>query len=174
MTPCRAAEAVAVAGATVLLAACGGSNGGDPSAGKPDDARRLAFATCLRKAGVQVTELPGGSGFDIRVPDSISRTRMSAIERRCARQTGGGPGGGRAPSAQEKAHFLDQALAFARCMRAHGVDMSDPRSSGRGIQIKVNDSSGDPQSPVFQRAQQACGALDPKGKTRAKSGQGSK
>ena len=169
----RAAQAAAAAGATLLLAACGGSSDGDPAADRPDDAQRLAFATCLRKAGIPVTESVGG-GFDIRVPQGMPRARESAIERRCARQTGGGPGGGRQPSAQEKARFLDQALAFARCMRAHGVAMSDPKPDGRGIRISINGSSGDPQSPVFRRAQQACGALNPKGKPRSASGQGSK
>ena len=173
MRPWRAAQAAATAGATLVLAACGGSNDGDPAAAKPDDAQRLAFATCLRKGGIPVTESTGG-GIDIRVPESMSRARESAIERRCARQTGGGPDGGREPSAQEKARFLDQALAFARCMRAHGVAMSDPKPSGHGIRISINGSSGNPQSPVFQRARRACGALNPKGKPRSASGQGSK
>jgi hypothetical protein len=167
------AAAAATVGATVVLAGCGGSNGGDPSAARPDDTRRLAFATCLRKAGVQVAESAGGS-VDIRIPESMSKTRASAIERRCARQTGGGPRHGREASPEEQARFLDQALKFARCMRAHDVAMSDPKPDGHGIRISVNGSSGDPQSPVFRRAQQACGALNPKGKARATSGEGSK
>lgn len=161
----RGATTAATA-AALLLAACGGSNGGDPVAGQPDDAKRLAFAACLRKAGVEVKEQTGRGGFDIRVPRGISKARMATIERDCARKTGGGPGGGREASPEQKARLLDQALRFARCMRAHGVDMVDPKPDGRGIRIQIKGSSGDPNSPVFRRAQQACGSLEPKGKSR--------
>jgi hypothetical protein len=159
----------AAAAAALLLAACGGSNGDDPAAGRPDDAKRLAFATCLRKAGVTVRDQTGG-GFDIQVPRGISEARMRRIERDCARKTGGGPGGGREATPAQKAQFLDQALRFARCMRAHGVDMADPKADGHGIRIQINGSSGNPNSPVFRRAQQACGSLNPKGKSRSASG----
>jgi hypothetical protein len=162
---------LAAPAATLLLAACGGgSNGDNPAADQPNDAKRLAFAACLRRAGVEVTDQTGRGGFDIRAPRGISRARMDRIERDCARTTGGGPGGGRQATPQEKARFLDQALAFARCMRAHGVDMMDPKPDRHGIQIEIKGSSGEPNSPVFRQAQGACGSLNPKGKSRSASG----
>jgi hypothetical protein len=171
----RHALSAATALATLLLAACGGGSGGDDLAGdRPDDAKRLAFATCLRKAGVQVTEQSGSGGIDIRVPEGISKARMARIERTCARTTGGGPGRGREPSPAEKARFLDQALKFARCMRAHGVDMADPQADGRGIRLEINSASGKPDSPLFRRTQQACASFNPKGPDKGGSGPGGK
>jgi hypothetical protein len=166
----RRCAVLAAPAATLLLAACGGgSNGDNPAADRPNDAKRLAFAACLRRAGVAVTE-NGRGGFDIRVSSSIAEARMKRIERDCSRKTGGGPGGGRQATPEQKAQFLDQALRFARCMRAHGVDMMDPKADRHGIQIGIKGSSGDPDSPVFRRAQGACGSLNPKGQGRSASG----
>jgi hypothetical protein len=57
-------------------------------------------------------------------------------------------------------------LAFARCMREHGVDMPDPKvtsGEGGGTLIEVGgpgQGSGergpDPESPTFKRAEKAC------------------
>lgn len=57
------------------------------------------------------------------------------------------------------------ALAFSRCMRAHGVtNFPDPSSSGGGIQIAIGSSSGvNPRSPAFQSAQGSCKHLLPGG-----------
>lgn len=56
------------------------------------------------------------------------------------------------------------ALAFAQCMRKHGVtNFPDPGSGGR---IAINGSEGgglDPASSQFQNAQQACRSLLPNG-----------
>ncbi|MGH3494777.1 MAG: hypothetical protein ACRDQ1_16290 [Sciscionella sp.] len=51
-------------------------------------------------------------------------------------------------------------LAYAQCMRAHGVpDFPDPDSQGR---IKIQGGSGlDPNSPAFQSAAKACKAPAP-------------
>jgi hypothetical protein len=149
------------AAAGVVLAACGGSGGDGPSAaGGSDDDKRVAFATCLRKAGVQVDEHAGG-GYEIKIPDGFSKTRVARIESECRRKSGIAPP--RDLSPQERARFLDQALKFARCMRAHGVPMADPQADAHGIRMGVHGGSGkDPDSPAFRRAQEACGSLNPK------------
>jgi hypothetical protein len=156
---------LATTAAALLLAACGGgSNGDDPSADQPDDTKRLAYLACLRKAGVTVTErtVGGNTSVDVRVPRGFSRARMAALEGDCARKTGGGRRGGEAPGPAEKARFLDQALKFSRCMRAHGVQMGDPQADGNGI--RMTGPKFDPDSPAFRRAQTACEAFNPKGK----------
>jgi hypothetical protein len=147
--------------ATLLLAACGGSSSDDPSAGKPDDAKELAFNQCMRKAGFTVEETtgPGGRGTAIRVPRAMSKARLHTIEGNCAKKTGGGP---KPMSRAETAKALDDALKFARCMRSHGADVPDPRADGGGIRIGGPGKNGiDPRSPAFQRAQTACGSLLP-------------
>jgi hypothetical protein len=156
---------LATTAAALLLAACGcGSTGDGASADESNEAKRLAYFTCLRKAGVEVREQTQGgvTSVDVRVPKNFSKTRMAALERDCARRTGGGPNRGQAPSPAEQARFLDQALKFARCMRAHGIQMSDPQADGNGI--RMGGPKLDPDSPAFQRAQKACEAFSPKGK----------
>lgn len=65
------------------------------------------------------------------------------------------PAGG--PSPKVRAQQLRQELAFARCMRAHGVpNFPDPTSSS-GAQAGAPDGI-DPQSPAFQSAARVCGA----------------
>src|SRR4051794_2779902 len=153
--------------AALLLAACGGdSDGGGAASGKPDDAKRLAFNACMRKAGLDFKDpTPGGGPRAVKIPEGISPARLQQIQRDCARKTGGGP---REPSKAEQAKFLDQALKFARCMRAHGVDLPDPKAQGGGISIqkRSNGSRGsgpNPDSPAFQRAQRECQSFMPKG-----------
>lgn len=51
-------------------------------------------------------------------------------------------------------------LAFAQCMRTHGVSNYPDPSSGAGL--AVGSGTGlDPQSPAFQSAAQACRRLQP-------------
>jgi hypothetical protein len=66
-----------------------------------------------------------------------------------------GPGGGGGFSMVLQTH---NGLAFARCMRAHGVaNFPDPNSKG---QIEIGSANGiDPRSPKFQQAQRACQKL---------------
>jgi hypothetical protein len=65
----------------------------------------------------------------------------------------------------------DQALAFSRCMREHGVNLPDPTFDGGGVMMKIDGDSGfDPSDPKFEEAQKACGsAFGPAG---AKAGAG--
>jgi hypothetical protein len=51
-------------------------------------------------------------------------------------------------------------------MRAHGVDMPDPKAQGGGIVLQKRSDGGgiDPQSPAFQRAQKQCESFMPTGK----------
>jgi hypothetical protein len=100
-----------------------------------------------------------GSGID---PNSAAFQRA---QQTCAKKTGGGLGT-RSPA--QIAHAEAAALAFSKCMRTHGVTgFPDPKfSSNGGISIRIGAHSGagnnlDPQSPIFQKAQQSCSALLP-------------
>jgi hypothetical protein len=60
-------------------------------------------------------------------------------------------------------------LAYARCMRSHGVpSFPDPSSTGASTPGNL-----DPSSPQFQAASQACRSLQPAGRTFSTSGAGS-
>lgn len=50
------------------------------------------------------------------------------------------------------------ALQYSKCMRSHGVPkFPDPQVSGNKVSMRLDKNAGiDPNSPVFQAAQQAC------------------
>jgi hypothetical protein len=55
---------------------------------------------------------------------------------------------------EEVQRMQEEALAFAKCMRDHGIDMPDPQFEGGGRmtqQLHI-----DPNDPSFQAAQDAC------------------
>lgn len=70
-----------------------------------------------------------------------------------------------APDPEQVAEMQDQALAFARCMREHGIDFPDPTFDGDGGRISVSigraaDGGGsalDPGDEDFQEAAEECG-----------------
>jgi hypothetical protein len=147
---------LAAGAATIAVAGCGGSSADDGSAGQQDDSKQLAFAQCLRKAGIDApdpTTGPGGRVSQrIRVPRGISKQRVGQITADCARKTGGGP---KPMSKEDQAKFRDAALKFARCMRAHGVKVADPKIDRGGAgNFRVGGPGISPQ--VMKRADAAC------------------
>lgn len=68
---------------------------------------------------------------------------------------------GSGPTATSK---YSGALAFAKCMRSHGVsNFPDPIVTGNSIQILGSNSGVNVQSPAFQSAQTSCKHLLPGG-----------
>jgi hypothetical protein len=63
------------------------------------------------------------------------------------------------------AKLHSDALAYSKCMRAHGVSkFPDPISSADGSQLSLGPSSGvNPQAPAFQAARASCHELLPFG-----------
>ncbi|HUC13830.1 MAG TPA: hypothetical protein VMS00_05200, partial [Acidimicrobiales bacterium] len=76
--------------------------------------------------------------------------------------------GGHKPASTGPSRGMAQALAYARCMRSHGVpDFPDPTPfPGGGIAFQINAGSGSDlnhNSPKFKRADQACHSQLPGG-----------
>ncbi|MES1248373.1 MAG: hypothetical protein ABUS54_11960 [Actinomycetota bacterium] len=147
-----------VAGLGTTAAMTTTSTGSSATGDKQSSA--LAFSQCMRRNGVPGFPDPSeggglrisaGSGVD---PDS---PQFKAAQSKCGKLL---PNGGRPSQAQiQKAEA--SALAFSRCMRAHGVpDFPDPQfdTSGPGFGIKIGGKGNglDPSSPIFQAAQRAC------------------
>jgi len=76
------------------------------------------------------------------------------------------------PPGSEAGHTLSQAqqqqmkarsLAFAACMRSHGVPgYPDPTFSNGGVSQSIGRGNGiDPNSPTFQTAQKTCSGARP-------------
>jgi hypothetical protein len=80
-----------------------------------------------------------------------------------------GCGGGSSPpasSATAAANVGQQFVAFAVCMRSHGVPgYPDPQvsSSGNHTQVRISPGNADPNSPAFKSADRACHNLMPNG-----------
>lgn len=150
--------------AMLALAACGGGDPAGRSSGQPDDKAELAFARCMREAGINLPDpgAPGSGPRRVELGTSVSPQTLRAATETCRKKTGGGP---KPLSEAEQAEFRDAALKFAQCMRRNGVDVPDPQTSASGGGIVIDDSGKgggpNPDSPAFQRAQKACAKLLP-------------
>jgi hypothetical protein len=153
----------------VLATACaGGSNGpgvaglgasssssASPS-GDPGDGG-LGYAKCMRDHGISDYPDPGASGgIPIRVepgsdmdPDN---PQFKAAEQACKSLLP------QPPSEEQQQQEFEDMLAYAKCMREHGIaDFPDPKP-GEGFDLDAKPGSDlDPNNPQFQAASDACG-----------------
>ena len=150
--------------ATLALAACGA--GGDDAANQPASAQdkaldgALKFARCMRGEGLDFPDPQKGGNGVVKVggprqnPDD-PRTRAAADK--CGKHLQ--QGGGDAPDQAQQAKFQDAFVKYARCMRAEGVDVPDPKPGAGGMVFRVGDADNpDPQSPKFKAADKQCHA----------------
>ena len=118
------------------------------------------FSACMRKHGVTnfpdpssqgVISIHSGMGIDPGSPT------FQSARSACAKLL---PNGGQ-PTPAQIAQQQQKLLAFATCMRAHGLkDFPDP--SGGGLRLSVHPGSDlSPTNPTFKKAQQACGKYLP-------------
>lgn len=174
----RLIAAVAMAALCLLASACGTGNGsgsavanldtttaapnastGTSTAETPAAAEQemLAFSTCMRKHGVTTFPDPtrnadGSYGFTAGSVGTLrkllhgAQTALDACQPLLVKSG--------ILSAENISKFRQQMLAYARCMRSHGVsNFPDPNFNGRfGGQLKNLDRN----SPNFQAATTAC------------------
>jgi hypothetical protein len=124
----------------------------------------VAFAQCMRDHGLADFPDPSSSG-EMQInsgPGSDldpSSAAFQSAQTACKKYEPSGGGGKGKPDPQMMARMLH----FAQCMRAHGLpDFPDPKSDGGGISVAVHAGTNpnmDPNSPVFQAAQQACQSI---------------
>jgi hypothetical protein len=151
----------------LAVAACDGGNKGDgvaslgggsatstTSAGASGDLAEaaVAFGRCMRQHGIDMPD-PRIDGNNIVQP-SLGRqvqesTKFQAAEQACNRYL---PGGGE-PTGPPDPQRPQQMLAFAGCMRQHGIDMPDPQVSGDDQQLPTGMRKDDPR---LKAAEQAC------------------
>jgi hypothetical protein len=161
----------------------------------------LAYTKCLRKEGIHVDDPtfgndgPSGNGTAHQLGDgttdgpsaviatpggSISLPSpddpaFKAADVKCKPILDAAQADMPKPSPEQQAEAQDRALAFAKCMRKHGVDMPDPTFDSKGgISIMLPsgaapDSSSGPStgkgpSKAVQAASKACEKTNPMGK----------
>lgn len=133
-------------------------------AGEQDvaDAMRK-YARCMREHGIDMPDpqiSSNGKGGIVRIGSAggtaPAKGKLEAAEKKCQPLMDGVvENGPRKLDPAQEAKMHDQALAFAKCMRDHGVNMPDPQfqSGGRVTQ----QLTGSPDDPNFKKASDACG-----------------
>jgi hypothetical protein len=179
---------VGVVGLSLLAAGCGGTSGASEAkvaqvgstqttttaafSSRSDKlAAAVAYSACMRKHGVPWFPDPQGSG-DTQFSHGVRKNspQFKTAERACAELL---PNGG-IENPQEQALHLREMLAYAVCMRGHGVPrFPDPHAAPDGTPDfgEIGPSTGvDLNSPQVKAAQQACHHLLPGSPTGAGTG----
>jgi hypothetical protein len=136
--------------------ATGTTSGAAKSPSKDPQQAALDFAKCMREHGIDMPDPevdeqgrirqriggPGGTGPDPK--------KLEEAQKACGNLLGGGDGDRQLDPAER-----DAMVAFAQCMREHGIDMPDPTGDGLTVRRKGEDGP-DPDSKEFQEAERAC------------------
>jgi hypothetical protein len=141
-TACRGSSGTGVASAG------GGTTSAHPST-KSDTA---AFRACMHEHGQNLPE-PGPNGPNAFPEATASSAAFEAALAAC--QHLWPDGGPQPPDAQQ----FEQLRAYAVCMRAHGIEITDPLADGNmRIGGRLENVSRDQleADPTFQAAQAAC------------------
>jgi hypothetical protein len=155
----------------VATGACGAT--GHPSAtgtGAADatghPSRDLAFSNCMRSHGVPNFPDPTATGLELPVGVNAESPAFKSARQACKRFL---PNQGAPPATSAKDRAA--ALAFAECMRSHGVAgfpdpaLTSPSNAPRvlvlGEMVFALGPTVDPKSPAFRRAAAACGLSTP-------------
>jgi hypothetical protein len=138
----------------------------------------LQFAKCMREHGIDMPDPQvsdgggvlvaiGGPGQDGK--DGPDPKEMEAANKDCQHFLEDAAAGFNPPSEADQKKMQEEALAFSKCMRDHGVDMPDPQfGDGGTFSISVgagpsgtgpstNGPSLDVDSAEFKDANEACG-----------------
>jgi hypothetical protein len=150
------ALAAAVAGTSLLAAACGGSNS-PAAAGLTAYQKAAAFAQCMRSHGAPSWSDPNSQGAFISTKANRADFRAPASASRACQHLDPGT----LMTAAQQRQITTQALKFVACMRSHGIPgWPDPVVNAHGLVF--NGTGGvAPGSPLMLSAQQACRSLLP-------------
>ena len=116
-----------------------------------------AFAGCMRANGLPSFPDPNAQGVISAGSLDRGSAQFQQALQACRKEMPGGT-----PSPAQQAQEVRQGVALSACMRRNGVaNFPDPQSEpGGAMVIRIAPNSGiDPQSPQFQKAQQACRKL---------------
>jgi hypothetical protein len=149
----------------LAVAACGGGGGksngvaslGDkatattsPGGSQDEQQAALVYARCMRQHGVNMPD-PQITANGMRLRPPPKSPKLAAAHQACRQYS---PNGGEptALTAQER----QRALAFARCVRQHGIDnMPDPQFTGNRV-VQDDPPGMEREDPRLRAAVQAC------------------
>jgi hypothetical protein len=113
---------------------------------------------------------PTGDVAHLATGTSASHAAATSSQGTSSEGTSGKGTSSEGTSGKGTSSLTSQAVAYAGCMRTHGVpNFPDPKVSSRGNEnsVKVAIPAGEPNNRHFQPAQQACGKLLPGGESGA-------
>jgi hypothetical protein len=146
--------------AGVALTGCGAEEaataGSEERQQQAQDAM-LAYAKCMREHGVDMPDPQSGErGLRFMAPEGVSEEKVREAEEACRKHLESIEPPELSEEQQEE--IKEAALAHARCMRGHGIDMPDPTfgEDGRTVQRIGPESGIDPNSSKFREAEEAC------------------
>jgi hypothetical protein len=138
------------------------------------------FAKCMREHGIDMPDpvvSDDGGGVMVQIgggPDGEAGTgpdpkELDAANKDCQHFMKDASGTFDPPSEEDQKKMQEEALAFSKCMREHGIDMPDPQFSSSddgGFNVSIgspNEGSSDDapmidfNSDEFKEASEACG-----------------
>ena len=126
----------------------------------PEDAQEaaLAFAECMREHGIDMPDPQFDSGgargaVTIGIAGDPNDADFQEAQEACGGLMGEMAGSFTPPDPEEQARFEEAMLAYAACMREHGVDFPDPQMNGGFVRIG---EGVNPDDPDFTEADEAC------------------
>lgn len=146
-----------------LSAACGAGGGPPAGSASTPSARTaskqgvmLAYSHCMRAHGIADYPDPDShGGLPLDGPAGSDLDPASSTYQQAGRTCGSLLPGGAAAQQQERAKMAAAALAFARCMRSHGISgFPDPAADGQFAEAQMRGLGKG--SPQFDAAQEAC------------------
>jgi hypothetical protein len=130
----------------------------NPGGGDPIQAD-VARARCMRQHGINMPDpkLDANGHTSWELPRGVSPDdpKFKAARQACRRYRENG-GEAERPSPQQQ----QEMVAFARCMRQHGINMPDPEPDGSVDLHGIN--RDELNSPKFKAAERACPGFRPK------------
>jgi hypothetical protein len=150
-----------LAGAVLLMTACGASGSSDSSstisAQTTTYQKLLAFSACMRSHSVLNFPDPNANGT-LTLPSGANAINLNSAPVKSAIQTCRKifPNGGVLdPALQQK--ILTALLKFSQCMRGRGVtEFPDPELVNGKVSLSLTGSGIDTSSTVFVNAAKAC------------------
>jgi hypothetical protein len=158
--PPKLSSVVVAVGCALAIVACGTSGTGRSATRSGGFAQAVSYSDCMRSHGVPDFPDPtAGGGFDLSSKIDTQAPAYLSARQSCTKLLPG-PGAPHTLSERQQLQFI----AAAKCMRTHGVQVTDPTFNGPYITLDVPDQTTI-GSPAFKRAEPACHYFVPKNPT---------
>lgn len=171
--PLRVAAGICAAVAlAVAVSACGSSGttsssnaAAAPVATTPRnldaiEAARVKAASCMRAQGINIPDIGVGRGQVLqvlRIVASYPQVKVQAAAQACAAEIRQAFPNATSLSPEQRAQRRQEAIVFAQCMRAHGINYPEPTSAASNLSAYLDALSAlDRNSPAYQAAAVPC------------------